>query len=322
MNRTLLTLLTAVAAAVNVTFAGDMPVASNAATVPDKKLPPMTPLIAEPMRDTYVCADVCAGPDHTYYLTGTTGSPSWWTVNEGIRIWKSKDLQTWEPLGLVWSFAKDATWQVAKKGKCAIWAPELHYFNNTFWIAYCINDTGICKGGGTGILRSTSGKAEGPYVDVKPDGPLTGKIDASLFRDDDGKVYFVWQNGMIARMKEDMSGFAEEPRLLKPANAKEVGFEGAFLTKINGRYHLIASVFGWKGLPGYHCTAASAESIYGPYGDAYLAIPHGGHNAIFKDAEDRLWSTFFGNDAGAPFRERAAILPIHINAEGRIEPGR
>jgi xylan 1,4-beta-xylosidase len=40
---------------------------------------------------------------------------------------------------------------------------------------------------------------------------------------------------------------------------------------------------------------------------------------IFKDAQGRWWSTFFGNDEGAPFRERPAILPIHINAAGRIE---
>ena len=233
-----------------------------------------------------------------------------------MRIWKSKDLKAWEPLGLVWSFEKDTTWQKSKAGKRAIWAPELHYFKNNFWIAYCVNYRG------TGILRSKTGKPEGPYEDIKPDGPLTGEIDASLFVDDDGKVYFVWQNGKIARMKDDMSGLAEEPRLLKPANEKQVGFEGAFLAKINGRYHLIASVFGWKGLSGYHCTAASADSIYGPYGDAYLAIPHGGHNTLFKDAQGQWWSTFFGNDPGAPFRERAAILPIHVNANGRIEPGR
>ena len=45
-------------------------------------------------------------------------------------------------------------------------------------------------------------------MDVKPDGPLTPNIDASLLADDDGKVYFVWQNGMIARMKDDMTGLA------------------------------------------------------------------------------------------------------------------
>jgi hypothetical protein len=268
------------------------------------------PLFDFPVRDT----DVCPGPDQTYYLTGTTGHPTWWKTNEGIRVWKSKDLKTWEPLGLVWSFVKDATWQKPKGENQAIWAPELHYFKGTFWIAYCVNY------GGTGILRSKTGKAEGPYEDMKPDGPLTANIDASLFADDNGKVYFVWQNGRIARLREDMTGLAEEPHLLKPANAKEVGFEGAFLTKINGRYHLICAAFNnHENHSTYDCMAASADSIFGPYGDAYLAIPHGGHNALFKDVQGNWWSTFFGNDPQAPFRERPAILPIRIDTNSKIQ---
>ncbi|MEI7938219.1 MAG: family 43 glycosylhydrolase [Verrucomicrobiota bacterium] len=270
------------------------------------------PLFDFPVRDTCVCL----GPDGTYYLTGTTGHPTWWKTNEGIRVWKSKDLKTWEPLGLVWNFAKDATWQKPKGDVQAIWAPELHCFKGTFWIAYCVNY------GGTGILRSKTGKAEGPYADMKPDGPLTGEIDASLFADGDGKVYFVWQNGKIARLKDDLTGLAEEPRLLKPANAKDVGFEGAFLTKINGRYHLICAAFNkHEKHSTYDCMAASADSIYGPYGDAYLAIPHGGHNMLFKDAQGNWWSTFFGNDPQAPIRERPAILPIRIDTKGKIQPG-
>ena len=92
--------------------------------------------------------------------------------------------------------------------------------------------------GGTGLLKSTSGKADGPYVDVHPQGPLTGEIDASLFADDDGRVYFVYQDGKIARLNDEMTELAEKPRLLRPSHAEHVGFEGAFLTKIDGRYTL------------------------------------------------------------------------------------
>jgi len=283
-------------------------------------LPALTPSFDFPVRDTCVCL----GPDGMYYLTGTTGYPTWWQTNEGVRVWKSADLKTWEALGLVWSFARDATWQKPVEVKRpdgttetrrAIWAPELHYIKGNFYIAYCINY------GGTGILRSKSGKAEGPYEDIKKDGPLTDRIDASLFADDDGKVYFVWQNGMIARMKDDLSGLAEEGRCLMPANAKQVGFEGAFLTKIDGRYHLICAEFNPRdGRRTYDCMTASADTIYGPYGDRYLAIPYGGHNMLFKDKAGQWWSTFFGNDATAPFRERPAILKIEISDAGHIRP--
>ena len=287
-----------------------------AQAAPQEALPAIKPLFDFPVRDTCICL----GPEGIYYLTGTTGHPTWWQSNEGIRAWKSKDLKNWEPLGLVWSFEKNATWQKVRTDKAgrltrAIWAPELHYFKDTFWIAYCVNY------GGTGVLKSTSGKAEGPYVDIKPDGPLTGAIDASLFADDDGKVYFVWQNGMIARLKDDMSGLAETPRQLKPANFARVGFEGAFLTKINGRYCLVCAEFNGKGRDRtYDCMAAGAEHVYGPYGDRYLAIPHGGHNMLFADRQGAWWSTLFGNDPTAPFRERPAILKIERDSAGRIHP--
>jgi xylan 1,4-beta-xylosidase len=281
------------------------------------RMPEMRPLFDYPVRDT----SVRLGADGVYYLIGTTGHPTWWQTNEGIRMWKSRDLKTWDPMGLVWSFEKGATWQKGKTDKDgkmhrAIWAPELHYFKGTYWIAYCVNY------GGTGVLKSESGKPEGPYIDVKKDGPLTGQIDASLFADEDGSVYFVWQNGMIAKMKDDMSGLAEEPRHLKPANAKHVGFEAAFVTRINGRYHLICADFiKWDGkTTTYDCMAASSENIYGPYGDRYLAVPGGGHNVLFKDADGKWWSTYFGNDPKAPFRERPSILRVEIDKDNKIRP--
>jgi hypothetical protein len=280
---------------------------AQAADPPASKLPPLQPLFDYPLRDT----SVCVGGDGLYYLTGTTGHPTWWKTNEGIRVWQSADLKKWEPLGLVWKI-DDGTWQKEKHGENrALWAPEIHYIKGTFWLTHCLNF------GGTGLLKSTSGKAQGPYVDVHPKSPLTGNIDASLFADDDGKVYFVWQNGMIARLNDDMTELAEKPQLLKPSNHTQVGFEGAFLTKINKQYYLVCAEF----LGGdYHCMIAQSDKIYGPYGPRYLAVPHGGHNMLFKDKEGQWWATFFGNDAHAPFRERPGMLRIEFDAAGQVKP--
>ena len=282
-------------------------------------LPGLRRLLESPLRDT----SICLGPDNLYYLTGTSGSKTggpemkdgWWYVNEGIRVWRSADLVTWTPLGLVWIFEKNATWQKpVKNGRRALWAPEIHYLKGTFWLTYCIN------WGGTGLLKSTSGRAEGPYQDVQAEGPLTGEIDASLFQDRDGQVYFVFQNGKIARLKEDMSGLAEAPRLLRPANAVQTGFEGAFLTLMNGRYTLVCAEFNARnGHSTYDCMVSQADHIYGPYGDRYLAVPHGGHNMFFQDRQGQWWATFFGNDPRAPWLERPGILPIRIGPNGRVE---
>lgn len=255
--------------------------------------PPLAPLIDYALRDT----SICLAPDGYYYLTGTTGHPTWWLHNDGIWLWRSLDLQQWEPLGLVWDAEHDGTWsRQLFRTTHAIWAPEIHFINGTFWLTYSVwsSDPQTAV---SGLLKSVSGQAHGPYTDAAPH-PFSYGIDASLFQDDDGLVYWIFQNGKIARMHDDLSGLAEQPRLLTPVNHHQVGFEGAFLTKIDGRYHLLAAEFVapngtpmehvWgmdSNLHDYSCFAASAEHIYGPYGPRYLALPHAGHNMIFRDKE-------------------------------------
>jgi len=215
-------------------------------------------------------------------------------------------------LGLVWSFERDATWQKEIDGKLAIWAPEIHYMKGTFWLAYCANT------GGTGLLRSTTGLASGPYEDIKPDGPLTDQIDASLFEDLDGSVYFLYQNGKIVRMNDDMTALVEEPRLLAPETG-QVGFEGAFLFRVGDRYVLSCAEF----IEGeYHGYTSTATSLDGPWSPRQLSIPHGGHGMYFRDTEGQWWATLFGNDRYAPFLERPAMLPVEFSLEGNPRPAR
>lgn len=49
-------------------------------------LPPIKPLFDFPVRDT----SICVGSDGRYYLTGTTGHPTWWKTNDGVRVWGIK----------------------------------------------------------------------------------------------------------------------------------------------------------------------------------------------------------------------------------------
>ena len=200
-------------------------------------------------------------------------------------------------------------------------------------MAHCDED-GTGKTSGSGLLKSTSGKPEGPYQDMQPGERLGDEIDASLFEDDDGAVYFLWHSGKIARLKADMSGLAEPYHWLRTtttdANPKHhsglcagifgaksfdhVGYEGAFLFKSGGRYYLCCSeIFDGR----YSCAVATATNIYGPYGERYEAIRHGGHNTFFKDGRGRLWATFFG----PPWPERPAILPITVDPQGRQKIG-
>jgi len=269
---------------------------------------------------------ICLGPDGTYYLTGTTSGQNC------IRLWKSKDLVQWDKLNFEWHYG-DSPWHQNYKAKgCPLWAPEVHYKKGTFWLTYSMPTyTGEFKDSGSGLLKSTTGKAEGPYVDVSPNERLGDEIDASLFEDDDGSVYFIWHCGKIRKMKPDMTGPAEPGRKLKiavpdpdpthhsdlcakihgPNSFDHIAYEGVFLLKIADTYVLTASdTYHGK----YTCWAATSKNIYGPYSARYPAIPHGGHNMFFRDKTGQWWSTIFNG----PVNERPAILPVTIDVNGQI----
>lgn len=296
------------------------------------KLPGLIRLMDTPLRDT----SICRGPDGLWYLTGTV--EPFWSYNEGIKLWKSKDLKDWEPVGFVWKYGGSPWHKKYLEAKKPLWAPEIHYLKGTFWLTYSIPGwDGTGKTSGSGLLKSSTGKPEGSYEDVQPAERMGDEIDASLFQDDDGAVYFVWHSGKIARMKPDMSGLAEPYHWLKTTGTdpikshhsglcegifgrdsfNHVGFEGAFLFKANGRYYLDCS----ESFDGrYSCMIATSSDLFGPYSERYEAIPHGGHNMFFKDDKGQWWSTYFGSDGGAPWQERPGILPVTISAEGKVRP--
>ncbi|WP_016957724.1 family 43 glycosylhydrolase [Catenovulum agarivorans] len=212
--------------------------------------------------------------------------------------------------------------------RCA-WANEIHYVpsQKTFFIVGSINHNKILpentpyigrgKPGGTFMLRSISGKAEGPYVDVQPEKPLTDGIDSSLFVDDDGKAYYVYQAHGIARIKDDFSGLAEEPRYTEFKAIDGVYHnEGAFLFKANGKYHYVTTSWSVKpegsefytydhskskrgkklvDLHSYDPLLATSENVYGPYGEMRNVLSGGGHGNFFKDKDGQWWGTIFWN---------------------------
>lgn len=259
--------------------------------------PEITPLFDQFLRDT----SIVLAPDGMYYMTGTTGGPEMMVVTSDLSVWKSPDLKSWSPVRdiprqstVVWNIDRDGTWMkpiTLRDGEPfrPLWAPEIHYFNGTFWIPFSVPRHGVT------LLKSTSGKAEGPYeIAIKPDQPISNGIDASLFQDDDGTVYFLYGGGWIARMKPDMSGIAEPFRHIASASGRDIGFEGVYLFKNNGLYTLCAADFV---LGKYNTYMATAKSLNGPWSERYLAVPHAGHANVFRDKQGHMWSTFFGNDS-------------------------
>ncbi len=294
-------------------------------------LPPIKPIWDVHMRDTIIIL----GGDGNYYLTGSTGD-NIWKYNDGIELWKSPDLINWTYLGLVWSIEKDGGWEKFwrdKKDKPvrAIWAPEIHYIHHNYYLCFGMPP------GGMSILKSTTGKPEGPYVHATdPNKPLVGGIgpipdsfliDPTLFEDDDGKVYFTYGPGkVIARLKDDLSDFAEPLRPVvladkvdDPATRRDkdddFGFEGATIFKANGKYYFGATdkVHGR-----YSMCLGISDNIYGPYYHRHETVPCNGGTDFFKGKDGFWYTAFFGDDDQAPWRERPGIVRIDFDPEGKV----
>jgi hypothetical protein len=267
-------------------------------------------------------------------------------------------------MGCIWSLDKDATWQkdphIYAEGEKyarksingdpmdnwfrAVWAPELHYIESVgnWFIVACLNDSACGKG--SFILRSMTGRPEGPYenIEANTEGPVFPNIDGSLFEDEDGSVYFVGHNHYIARMKKDMSGFAEPLKQLEETSYDpEPYIEGAFIFKYQGKYHLVQAIWSHRTEKGdtyvekpgvtsketrysYDCVISVADNIYGPYGERYNAITGGGHNNLFQDRDGNWWATMFFNPRGAQAAEyettcRPGLIPM-LYEDGKFSP--
>jgi len=300
------------------------------------------PALDVPLRDP----SVCRGPEGTFYLTGTAPKKSGdgtldYNNGTAIRLWKSDDLKTWEEVGVVWDLARagwNERWSTGPRALpgqpdslrhyLGITAPEIHYLKDTFWIPYCVNSQG------TGLLRSKTGKAEGPYEDWGRNAGLTyitaGGADPSMFQDDppssagadsgaasDGPVYWLWSPAWIAEMKDDLTGLAEAPRMLtceprvKLAGDVLVGSSGPFLFKADGKYHLAASdTLPRLGINTEDTLVATSDTLFGPYSKREMMIPHGGQTTVFQDGGGNWKATFCGRDRFAAFRDRPGILPL------------
>ena len=291
-------------------------------------MPDIRPFVNAQVRDT----QICKGGDGKYYMTGSTGDDIW-KENAGVELWVSDDLREWNYIGLVWTFDNDGTWEkewrMHRQPVRALWAPEIHYIKNNYYITHSMPP------GDRGILKSVSGKPEGPYVNaLANDAKFARGIDGSLFEDEDGKVYYLWGGGNIALMKEDMSGFAEEPftpildapdrnpahhaeSCTKRRNGSDIGHEGVSMFKRGSLYYLTAADT-YEGR--YSSIAAISENIRGPYRMRHEAVPCGGGTGYFQDHNGNWWCSYFGNDSQAPFREMPGLIRVDFTEDGHIIP--
>jgi hypothetical protein len=323
------------------------------------------------MRDTYVNCFVVDGRP-MYVATGTTRVPGldkaapW---NDGIFVWVSSSLRgPWrlaDTLGIrpdaergkVWSpeFVDEnrpghtvvAPWQeywyddqFGKRGQ--VWAPEIHYFHDTWYIVACMGDHSqkvgsfmlVSEGGIEGPYRLVEGNFEKPFGDVVSGGPGFVKpgayyhIDGSMYSEGDD-AWLVLHNHEYAKFRDDMEDiipttglpmFQESPYPVEPY------LEGAYVFNYGDKYYLLQAAWDRTSVaadgsaryaydppaPGrtqyqYDVVVAVSDSFEGPYSRRWTAGVGAGHNNFFEDHSGNVWATFFRNPASGYWSDPSRV---------------
>ena len=200
-----------------------------------------------------------------YYLVNS--SFEWFP---GIPIFQSKDLVNWQQIGHVLDRPSQLLLKEGLAPSNGIWAPTIRYIDGTYYVIV----TGMECGGNFYV---TAKNPNGPWSDpVYVDAP---GIDPEIFRDEDGKTYFVWSSqGKIPPARrwqwEDRIFIQEidlkngtllgERTYLTSGHASNARWcEGPHIYRINDKYLLLTAEGGtWEQ---HAVTAFVADKVTGPY---------------------------------------------------------
>lgn len=245
--------------------------------------------------------------DETYYAYGTNDP-------EGIEVFTSKDLRTWErPADLARRLALKKEDSYGEKW---FWAPEVYRIGNTFYMYYSA-DEHICV--------ATSNSPLGPFVQAeqKPMLDTEKAIDNSLFVDDDGKAYLYFcrfndgNNVWVAELYPSLEEIKTETmtKCIHVSQDWELVWprvnEGAFVVKHQDLYYMTYSANSFES-PMYGVGFATSDSPMGPWVKSGLnpilqtpgKLSGTGHSANFYDRNGDLRIVFHAHYSATQIHPR------------------
>ncbi len=248
--------------------------------------------------------------DDTYYMVSTTMH-----MIPGCVILRSYDLIHWEVAAHVYDTLDDTPAQrlegemhIYGKG---MWAASLRYHREKYYICFVANDTHK-----TNLFTAID--IMGPWAKQEIEGFYH---DSSLLFDDDGRVYIMYGNTEIhlTELKEDLSG--PKPGGLDRTVVKEMqeyflGYEGAHLYKINGKYYAFFIHILKSGNRRRTQACFVADSLEGEFtGGEIFDDDMGYHNSGVAqggivDTPDGKWYAILFQDHGAVGRI-PVVVPMH-----------
>ncbi len=244
-----------------------------------------------------------------------------------IPMLRSLDLVNWTYMGDV--FSARPAWVA---GNAGLWAPEIKFFNDKYYLYYTASDTAL-PGGGSAIGVATSSSLLGPWVDsgapaVEPhradccEGSRRWVFDPDVVKDN-GQLYIFYGSyfGGISARKLSADGLHSDPasqKLIAIANR----YEGTELVKHGNYWYLFASATNCCNGPltGYSVFVGRSKNVLGPYvdreGASLLAGRVGGtpvismngnrwvgtgHNSVFQDFSGQWWTVYHAVDRNNPY---------------------
>ncbi len=243
---------------------------------------------------------------------------------------QSSDLVNWTYKGDV--FSTRPSWVADDAG---LWAPEIQYYNNQYYLYYTASWTKL-PGGGSAIGVATGPTPLGPWTDsgspvVEPHeafccpGSRRWVFDPEIVTGPDGKRYIFYGSyfGGISARELSADGLHSNPATQTQITIDN-RYEGPNVVKHGEFYYLFVSATDCcRGpLTGYSVFVGRSKNPLGPYvdregvslnpadgrvgGTPVLSMNGNrwvgtGHNSVFKDFAGQYWTVYHAVDRNDPY---------------------
>lgn len=229
-----------------------------------------------------------------YYLISTTMH-----LMPGAPVMKSKDLVHWEIANYVFDSISDNSkynllgGTVYGRGQ---WASSIRYNKGKYYVLFSPNDQ---------PFKSYFFSTDNPSEKWKLVSRTQHFHDASLFFDDDNRVYVFSGTGSLNELKPDLSDVKPDGVSMKifERDSTETGLlEGSQAIKYNNKYYLL--MISWpRGKPRRQ-VCYRADKITGPYEkrvileDKFASFPYVGQGCIIDDVNGYWYGLVFQDRGG------------------------
>lgn len=229
-----------------------------------------------------------------YYMVSTTMH-----LMPGAPIMHSKDLVNWKIINYLYDKLDDKTSYNLEGGTVygrGQWATSLRYRDGKYYAYFSPNDTPY-----KGYVYTTDNPA-GEWT-------LLARTphfhDASLFFDDDGRVYVFYGTGQLRELKPDLTGVLEgglDTKVFERDSEENGLLEGSRVIKHDGKYYLI--MISWPEGGKRRQVCYRADNIAGPYEkrvileDALGGFPYVAQGTIVDDGKGNWYGVIFQDRGG------------------------